>query len=118
MANIAKINVSGLDYDIKDLIAHEHVENHDNPHLVTKEQVGLSNVQNLSPTQLLREYLSDNLINNALGYVPASALSLENKIDKFAGNQEVSAIINFIKGIKVGGALIQYDFLTDTITFK
>lgn len=47
----------------------EHVGNTANPHKVTKEQLGLSNVENKSSTQIRSEITKEN-VTNALGYTP------------------------------------------------
>lgn len=107
-ANIAKINVGGLEYNIKDTVARDHESNRDNPHKVSKAQVELGNVDNLSAAQIL-DLLNKTAIEAKLGYTPANAEELANKIDKRAGNQEVIAIINFVNGININGATIKYD---------
>ena len=117
MANIAKINVSGVDYNIKDTIAQTHLEDFSNPHEVTKEQIGLGNVVNLTPEQLLKENLNSNLISNALGYTPASSANADNKIDKVVDG-EASAVVNFLNGIRINGANISYSSITNTVTFS
>ena len=117
MANIAKINVGGMDYNVKDILAQTHLEDFSNPHEVTKEQIGLSNVENLTPEQLLKENLDANLISNALGYTPASSANADNKIDRFV-DSEASAVVNFINGIRVNGANIYYNSTTNTVTFS
>ena len=116
-ANIAKINVGGLEYNIKDLLAYDHINKYDNPHEVNKEQVGLGNVENLTPEQLLKEYLKADIINAALGYTPGDSENVDNKIDKTI-DSEVTAIVNFINGIKLNGAYVKYDVTTNTVTFS
>lgn len=117
MANIAKINVSGLDYNVKDSLAHEHFVDYENPHKVTKEQVGLSNVLDLPPEQLLKEYLTKEIVDAALGYTPGDSANVDNKIDKIVDG-EATAIVNFINGIKLNGAYMRYDATTNTVTFS
>lgn len=46
-----------------------HVGNTANPHKVTKAQIGLSNVENKSSTQIRSELTKEN-VTNALGYTP------------------------------------------------
>lgn len=46
-----------------------HVGNTANPHKVTKEQIGLANVENKSSTQIRSELTKEN-VTNALGYTP------------------------------------------------
>lgn len=40
-----------------------------------------------------------------------------NAINKYT-NSDVSAILNFTKGIKINGTSITYDATTDTVTFE
>nr|DAW36090.1 MAG TPA: Peptidase [Caudoviricetes sp.] len=47
----------------------DHVANTANPHGVTKEQLGLANVENKSSTQIRSEITKEN-VTNALGYTP------------------------------------------------
>ena len=46
-----------------------HIGNTANPHEVTKEQIGLANVENKSSTQIRSEITKEN-VTNALGYTP------------------------------------------------
>lgn len=46
-----------------------HIGNTANPHKVTKEQIGLANVENKSSTQIRSELTKEN-VTNALGYTP------------------------------------------------
>lgn len=46
MADISKITVNNITYNIKDSVAKDHIANRLNPHNVTKAQVGLGNVDN------------------------------------------------------------------------
>ena len=117
MANIAKINVSGYDYNIKDSLAWEHFEDFNNPHAVSKAQIGLGSVADLTPEQILN-MLSYYQIVRSLGYTPANEAALDNKLDKNANNQEVTSVIDFVNGIKLNGALIKYNPTTNTITFS
>lgn len=49
--------------------AHVHISNKDNPHAVTKSQVGLSNVENKSGATIRSEMTKDEVVE-ALGYTP------------------------------------------------
>ena len=53
----------------------EHTSNMANPHKVTKEQLGLANVENKSSSQIRSEITKEN-VTNALGYTPVD----ENKV--------------------------------------
>lgn len=46
MADVSKITVNNITYNIKDSVARDHIANRLNPHNVTKAQVGLGNVDN------------------------------------------------------------------------
>lgn len=116
MANISKVSVGGLNYDIKDTLAYEHIANLENPHDVTKAQVGLGNVSDLTPEQILAR-MTALQVNRALGYTPADTLVVENKLDAITDG-EATALITFKNGIKVGGALISYDSQSNTVTFS
>lgn len=56
----------------------EHVENSNNPHHVTKEQLGLGNVDNKSSAAIRSEITRDNVVN-ALGYTPYTPNEVDNK---------------------------------------
>ena len=47
----------------------DHTSNMANPHKVTKEQLGLANVENKSSSQIRSEITKEN-VTNALGYTP------------------------------------------------
>ena len=118
MANIAKINVSGLDYNIKDNDAREHVARLDNPHKVSAEQLHLKSFENESPESILNR-INKTFIEDVFGYPLAKQSDLDNKLDKTGTqDQEVQAVTNFINGIKINGALITYNSATDTIIFS
>ena len=53
----------------------DHTSNLANPHKVTKEQLGLANVENKSSSQIRSEITKEN-VTNALGYTPVD----ENKV--------------------------------------
>jgi hypothetical protein len=55
MADISEITLpSGATYDIKDATARSHISNKSNPHGVTKEQVGLGNVENYDQSKAIK----------------------------------------------------------------
>lgn len=66
--------------------AQKHVDNKENPHRVTKSQVGLTNVENKSSATIRGEIDADN-IENALGYAPVKPELIENigKIEGLSG---------------------------------
>ena len=63
-------NVAGLGSALDN--AEAHAANEDNPHNVTKEQVGLGNVENKSSEIIRSEITSDNIVD-ALGFMPLSS---------------------------------------------
>lgn len=56
-----------------------HEKNQENPHHTTKEQIGLTNVENKSSTQIRSEINSQN-VAKALGYVPEIEGAYENAV--------------------------------------
>ncbi len=60
----------------------EHAENTDNPHHITKEQLGLGNVDNKSSVAIRSEITKDNVVN-ALGYTPYTQNEVDNKFSLF-----------------------------------
>lgn len=119
MANISKINVSGSDYNIKDSNARDHIIDKSNPHKVTKEQVGLGNVDNMSIGTIIENVigsLTSETIKKILGFIPANEDDLQTKIDKTVKYDESNAVVNFKNGIKINNASIKED--NDIITFS
>lgn len=57
-----------------------HIQNYNNPHLVTKAQVGLSKVDNKSSEEIRNEITSENIIE-ALGFNPAGASTVGGAAD-------------------------------------
>ena len=64
----------------------DHTKNLSNPHEVTKEQIGLANVENKSSTQIRSEITKKN-VTDALGYTPIN----ENKIGAVNGVASLDA---------------------------
>lgn len=55
MADISSIKLpSGTTYTVKDSTARNHIENGNNPHGVTKSQVGLGNVANYDQSKAIK----------------------------------------------------------------
>ena len=55
MADISSIKLpSGTTYTVKDSTARNHIGNKSNPHGVTKEQVGLGNVENYDQSKAIK----------------------------------------------------------------
>lgn len=78
-------NIEGLQEALNESDA--HAANEDNPHNVTKAQIGLGNVENKSSAVIRGELTSEN-VTNALGYTPPTAnevgAALDTKADKTA----------------------------------
>ena len=118
VANIAKINVGGLDYNVKDSLAHEHFIDFNNPHQITKEQIELGNVDNVSVKDILAQ-VNSGFITSALGYTPSNVEETKRKIDRYDNNQDdVVAVLNFSNGFFINKASIRYDANTDTVIFS
>lgn len=65
-----------LDKKLKDLVdnvkkATDHADNKENPHEVTKKQIGLENVEDKSSNTIREELTSEN-VEKALGYIAAN----------------------------------------------
>ena len=56
----------------------EHIQNNNNPHHITKEQLGLGNVDNKSSAAIRSEITRNNVVN-ALGYTPYTPNEVDNK---------------------------------------
>ena len=64
-----ELEQSGSNIDISAPGIRTHIENTSNPHNVTAEHIGLSNVENKSSETIRSEITKEN-ITNALGYTP------------------------------------------------
>lgn len=71
-----------------------HTSNTENPHAVTKSQVGLSNVDNKSSETIRSEITKEN-VTNALGYTPYTPEEVDNKI-ALGGNVMNSAQSRYV----------------------
>ena len=56
-----------------------HINDQNNPHSVTKGQIGLSNVENKSSATIRGELTKSN-VTNALGYTPYTPNEVDNKL--------------------------------------
>lgn len=109
-------NIEGLQEALE--AAENHAANEDNPHNVTKSQLGLGNVENKSSADIRGELTKDN-VTGALGYTPPTANTTygaatqsadglmsaadKKKLDGIAAGAQV----NTITGVK-GGAESSY----------
>ena len=90
------IGLTLYDSVIKDYISNvlqninAHIDNKENPHSVTKEQVGLTNVEDKS-SETIRAELTFDDVRNALGYTPSSATELAEI--RFTMNEEDGHLI-------------------------
>ena len=81
-----KDNVDGMDE------IDAHIASTDNPHNVTKAQIGLSDVENKSSSAIRDEITSEN-ITNALGYTPddiSKILTVSNGIPVWESYEEAT----------------------------
>lgn len=62
-----------------------HISSHNNPHNVTKEQLGLENVDNKSSETIRSEITKEN-ITSSLGYTPYTPSEIDNKFSSFEMN--------------------------------
>ena len=87
MANISNINVQSEDYDVKDSLAREHIADKNNPHEVSAEILGLGQLKDKAPADILNDLSKDNVIK-ALQYTPAN-VSVEQNISVLQDKIEV-----------------------------
>lgn len=71
-------NIDGLQKALD--AAADHAANEDNPHNVTKLQIGLGNVENKSSADIRGELTKDN-VTDALGYTPPTASEIGAVLD-------------------------------------
>lgn len=86
---------------------------------VTKESIGLANVEDKSTTDILASMTSSN-VSTALGYTPVDPTTLQTGLDSkisLSTNQDVSGVLNFTNGIKINGIAAVYNEATNTVTF-
>lgn len=62
----------------QDNLFNTHIDNKNNPHGVTKTQIGLSNVENKS-SSTIRDEITKNNVTKALGYTPYTPNEVDNK---------------------------------------
>lgn len=75
---------------------YNHILNKENPHEITKEQIGLSNVENKSSETIRSEITSDD-VTNALGFIPGEG----------GGNYSIAT--DSVAGLVKSGADINVD---------
>lgn len=142
MSSVSNINVKSTDYDVKDLIAREHITNKNNPHEVTAEQLGLASFENRKYSDLMTKAEINKTIaelNRLIGLLESRLDTVEDTTEKAVEaaekaadraanpkdgkmdlyiNDVVLATHNFINGIKIDGHKIYYDVASDTINFE
>lgn len=79
-----------------------HVNNKDNPHFVTAEQVGLGNVTDVATTDTITPNSAENITSGAVH------TALENKVDKVSGKGLSDQNFTFAEKTKLAG-LENYD---------
>ena len=52
MSSVSNVNVKNTDYDIKDILAREHISDKNNPHEVTAEMLGVGSFKDKDYTAL------------------------------------------------------------------
>ncbi len=57
----------------------EHINNHSNPHNISKSQIGLDHVENKSSSDIRNEITESN-VTTALGYTPCTPNEVDNKL--------------------------------------
>lgn len=72
-------------------IGRDHIASMDNPHFVTKQQIGLGNVENKTSAQIRAELTSAN-VTSALGYTPLNASSATPKNVSSSGSAGSSTL--------------------------
>ena len=87
MANISNINVQSEDYDVKDSLAREHIADKNNPHEISAEMLGLGQLKDKAPADILNDLSKDNVIK-ALQYTPAN-VSVEQNVSVLQDKVEV-----------------------------
>ena len=87
MANISNINVQSEDYDVKDSLAREHIADKNNPHGISAEMLGLGQLKDKAPADILNDLSKDNVIK-ALQYTPAN-VSVEQNVSVLQDKVEV-----------------------------
>ena len=68
MANISNINVQSEDYDVKDSLAREHIVDKNNPHEVSAEMLGLGQLKDKAPADILNDLSKDNSYQQIVKY--------------------------------------------------
>ena len=92
-----------LDEEISDInnSISSHTSNTSNPHVVTKEQVGLGNVENKSSATIRGEITKSN-VTTALGYTPYTPNEIDNKFSVLETNlsNKQDLLIDSVTGTK------------------
>lgn len=70
-----------------------HLNNKENPHAVTKEQVGLGNVENKS-SAAIRDELTKTNVTSALGYIPYTPAEIDNKFSMLESSIDWKESVN------------------------
>lgn len=125
----SKITMLGIaEYIIKKITAlpgavKSHLENKNNPHGVTKAQIGLENVENKSSATIRSEITADNVIKS-LGYTPldavkkgaANGVAELDSTGKVPSAQLPSFVDDVVEGYLSGGKFYKESAHTTQIT--
>lgn len=90
MADVSSIKIpSGTTYTFKDSTARKHIENKNNPHGVTKTQVGLGNVANYDQSKAIK-----NITRSGTTFTATALDGTTFKFTQQDNNTTYSAITN------------------------
>lgn len=91
-----------------------HVKNYDNPHKVTKSQLGLDKVENKSAETILSEMTKAN-VTKALGYTPSES-DLCPYVTTTGNGSAYNATVDSIKSLAAGVSFIMIPHVASTTT--
>lgn len=74
-----------LKNESQDNILNTHIDNKNNPHEITKTQIGLGNVENKS-SSTIRDEITKSNVTIALGYTPYTPNEIDNKFSALETN--------------------------------
>lgn len=110
MADISKVkNPDGNTYNVKDSTARDHIANKNNPHSVTKAQIGLGNVDNTSdlnkPISNAVRIALDAKANNSVATESINGLMSaadKSKLDGIGAGANVKSVNGKTGGCRTG----------------
>ena len=78
MSSVSNVNVKNTDYDIKDILAREHIADKNNPHEVTAEMLGVGSFKDKDYTTLSTKEELQNVITSLNNLIAALQQRLDN----------------------------------------